>query len=107
MTERMDEFENHGQNRAFGPSLTAAGAASAKGWRSRPWAWALAAKELIESRLRHPDGHKVECVIADGTIGGGEEAAACAEKFKNNNVAVTLSVTPCWCYGSETWISIP
>lgn len=63
---------------------------------------ALAAKELIESRLRHPDGHKVECVIADGTIGGGEEAAACAEKFKNNNVAVTLSVTPCWCYGSET-----
>ena len=73
-----------------------------EGLEEQTMGMALAAKELIESRLRHPDGHKVECVIADGTIGGGEEAAACAEKFKNNNVAVTLSVTPCWCYGSET-----
>ena len=63
---------------------------------------AKAAKELIESRLFYPDGTHVECVIADTTIGGGAEAAACAEKFSKLNVCATLSVTPCWCYGSET-----
>ena len=61
-----------------------------------------AAKELIESKLFYPDGTHVECVIADTTIGGGAEAAACAEKFSKLNVCATLSVTPCWCYGSET-----
>lgn len=65
-------------------------------------AMANAAKELIESNLRYADGTPVECVIADTTIGGGAEAAACAEKFKGHNVCATLSVTPCWCYGSET-----
>ena len=63
---------------------------------------AKAAKELIESKLFYPDGTHVECVIADTTIGGGAEAAACAEKFSKLNVCATLSVTPCWCYGSET-----
>jgi L-fucose isomerase len=63
---------------------------------------ALAAAKLIGSSLRHPSGHAVECVIADQTIGGVAEAAACAEKFARENVAVTLTVTPCWCYGSET-----
>ena len=73
-----------------------------EGLEEQTMGMAVAAKELIESNLRHPDGSMVECVIADGTIGGGEEAAACAEKFKNNGVCATLSVTPCWCYGSET-----
>ena len=63
---------------------------------------AKSAKELIESNLKYSDGTPVQCVIADGTIGGGAEAAKCAEKFSGENVAATLSVTPCWCYGSET-----
>ena len=73
-----------------------------EGLEEQTMGMALAAKELIEKSLRHPDGSPVECVIADGTIGGGEEAAACAEKFKNSDVCATLSVTPCWCYGTET-----
>ncbi|MGR6980150.1 L-fucose isomerase [Testudinibacter sp. P27/CKL/0425] len=58
--------------------------------------------DLLQSTVRHPDGSFVECVIADSCIGGVAEAAACAEKFKLNNVGVVLTVTPCWCYGSET-----
>ena len=57
---------------------------------------------LYEKELRYPDGSPVECVIADTCIGGVYEAAQCAKKFENNNVGVSLSVTPCWCYGSET-----
>lgn len=64
---------------------------------------AKSAKELIESNLRYPDGTPVQCVISDTTIGGGAEAAKCAEQFANKNVVATLSVTPCWCYGSETF----
>lgn len=70
-------------------------------------AMAHAAAELIESNLRYPDGTKVECVIADTTIGGGAEAAACADKFKRENVVATLTVTRCWCYGSETYDQDP
>lgn len=61
------------------------------------------AKELIEETLRYPDGSFVKCVLADSTIGGGAEAAACADKFTAENVVATLTVTPCWCYGSETF----
>lgn len=64
---------------------------------------AKAAKELIESNLYYPDGTPVQCVISDTTIGGGAEAAKCANQFANENVVATLSVTPCWCYGSETF----
>ena len=60
---------------------------------------ARSAAELITSTLRHPDGAPVECVIADTTIGGVAEAAACADKFRRENVGVSLTVTPCWCYG--------
>jgi len=63
---------------------------------------ARAAAKLISGSLHHPSGHEVECVIADTCIGGVAEAAACAEKFAREGVAVTLTVTPCWCYGSET-----
>jgi len=63
---------------------------------------ARAAAKLFEENLRHPNGMPVECVIADTTIGGVAEAAQTAEKFAKEGVAVTLSVTPCWCYGSET-----
>jgi len=57
---------------------------------------------LFQSELRYPDGSPVQCVIADSCIGGVREAADCAEKFEVENVGISLSVTPCWCYGSET-----
>jgi L-fucose isomerase len=57
---------------------------------------------LIESSLRHANGLPVECVIADSCIGGVAEAARAAEKFRREGVGVSLTVTPCWCYGSET-----
>jgi L-fucose isomerase len=63
---------------------------------------AKAAAKLISSTLRYPNGQPVECVIADTCIGGVTEAAACAEKFRREGVGVSLTVTPCWCYGSET-----
>lgn len=63
---------------------------------------ARAAARLISENLRHPNGMPVECVIADSTIGGVAEAAACADKFRRENVGVSITVTPCWCYGSET-----
>ena len=57
---------------------------------------------LLTQELKYPDGTPVKCVIADTTIGRVAESAACAEKFRKENVGVTISVTPCWCYGSET-----
>jgi L-fucose isomerase len=57
---------------------------------------------LYEKQLKYPDGTPVQCIIADSCIGGVAEAAACAKKFEANDVGVSLSVTPCWCYGSET-----
>lgn len=58
--------------------------------------------KFYSDNLRYPNGDPVECVIADTCIGRVKEAADCAEKFKRENVGVSLSVTPCWCYGSET-----
>ena len=63
---------------------------------------AKAAAALISENLFYADGTPVQCVIADGTIGGGAEAGACAETFASENVIGSLTVTPCWCYGSET-----
>lgn len=63
---------------------------------------AKAVADLISSNLRYPDGTPVECVIADGTIGRVPESAACAEKFEREGVGATITVTSCWCYGSET-----
>ncbi|MEE9367231.1 MAG: L-fucose isomerase [Pontiella sp.] len=60
------------------------------------------AAKLISENLKYPNGEPVECVIADSCIGGVTESAACAEKFDRENVGVSLTVTPCWCYGSET-----
>ena len=58
--------------------------------------------QLYSQTLYYPDGSPVECVLADTCIGGVKEAADCAEKFEREGVGVSLSVTPCWCYGSET-----
>ena len=63
---------------------------------------AKAVAELISSNLKNGDGSPVECVIADSTIGRVAESAACAEKFEREGVGATITVTSCWCYGSET-----
>ncbi|MEI8351661.1 MAG: L-fucose isomerase [bacterium] len=63
---------------------------------------ARGAATFLSSQLKYPNGKPVECVIADTCIGGVTEAAACAEKFRREGVGVSLTVTPCWCYGSET-----
>lgn len=63
---------------------------------------ALAAKKLIEENVFNSDGTPFECIISPCTIGGAAEAAKCADFFSTQNVCATLSVTPCWCYGSET-----
>ena len=60
------------------------------------------AAKLLTSNLKYPNGKPVDIIIADSCIGGVAEAAICAEKFSKNGVGVSLTVTPCWCYGSET-----
>ena len=68
---------------------------------------AKTAAKLISDNLRYPDGSKVECVIADTTIGGVYAAEKCAKKLRETGVGVSLSVTPCWCYGTETMDADP
>lgn len=65
------------------------------------------AADFIEKNLRFPNGEKVQCVVADGCIGGAAEAARCAEQFRKENVQVSLTVTPCWCYGTEVMDTDP
>ena len=70
-------------------------------------AMAKAARKLITENLKYSNGEPVEVIIADTTIGRVGEAAACAEKFRRAGVDITLTVTPCWCYGSETMDTDP
>ncbi|WP_315792196.1 L-fucose isomerase [Paenibacillus sp. BIC5C1] len=63
---------------------------------------ATSVAQLLAAELRYPDGSPVECVVAESCIGGVNEAAAAAELFSRSNVGVTITVTPCWCYGTET-----
>jgi len=70
-------------------------------------AMARSASDLLSRELRYPDGSPVVCVVSDTCIGGVAEAARCAEKFERAGVGVTLTVTPCWCYGSETMDMTP
>jgi L-fucose isomerase len=73
-----------------------------EGLEKQTMAQAQAVAALISENLRHYNGLPVECVIADSTIGGVSEAARAAEKFRREGVGVSITVTPCWCYGSET-----
>lgn len=68
---------------------------------------AKAAAEFIENNLKFPNGESVQCVIADTTIGGVAQAAQCADKFQREGVGVSLTVTPCWCYGTEVMDTDP
>jgi len=70
-------------------------------------AMAKAAQKLITENLKYSNGEPVEVIIADTTIGRVAEAAACADKFRKAGVDITLTVTPCWCYGSETMDTDP
>ncbi|MFP4382874.1 MAG: L-fucose isomerase [Spirochaetia bacterium] len=74
---------------------------------NRTMEMAKSAARLISDNLRHPCGLPVECVIADSTIGGVAEAARCADKFAREGVGISLTVTPCWCYGTETMDTDP
>ncbi len=73
-----------------------------EGLEEQTMAMANAAKKLFEENIQYSNGEPVKVVIADTTIGRVAEAAACAAKFKKENVDITLTVTPCWCYGAET-----
>ena len=73
-----------------------------EGLEEKTMGMAKAVAELISTTLKHPCGLPVECVIADTTIGGFAEAADCDAKFARENVGLTITVSPCWCYGSET-----
>ena len=63
---------------------------------------AEALKKFFSDNLKHSNGRPVECVISDTCIGGFAEAAQAAEKFERERVGVSITVTPCWCYGAET-----
>lgn len=68
---------------------------------------ARSVKQLIESNIRLASGEFVECVVPDHTIGGVADAARCADLFSKNGVRVSLTVTPCWCYGTEVMDNDP
>ncbi len=70
--------------------------------KSQTMAMAKSTAKFLSENLRHPSGEKVECVIADTCIGGYVESARTAEKFAREGVGLSLTVTPCWCYGAET-----
>lgn len=63
---------------------------------------AILVKKLLEENLYYSDGENVSVIISDTTIGGVRESAACAEQFKTDGVRISITVTPCWCYGAET-----
>ena len=73
-----------------------------EGLEEKTMSLAKAVKQLIEENLRNGDGSPVECVISNTTIGRVGESAACAEQFEREGVGSTITVTSCWCYGSET-----
>jgi len=78
-----------------------------EGLEEQTMGMAMAAKKLFEENIKYSNGEPVKVVIADTTIGRVAEAAACEEKFRREGVAITLTVTPCWCYGSETMDTDP
>ena len=68
---------------------------------------AKAAQKLFTDNLKYSNGEPVKVVISETSIGRVAEAAQVAEQFRKEGVDITLSVTPCWCYGSETMDSDP
>ncbi|MCK5128287.1 MAG: L-fucose isomerase [Clostridiales bacterium] len=102
MTKKSNRFEAPAPKIGIRPTIDGRLGGVRESLEVQTMNMAKAAADLLVSNLRHPDGSAVECVIADTTIGGVKEAQACAEKFAREGVGVSLTVTPCWCYGSET-----
>lgn len=110
MPNEMNGVANHPKNRLRGdmprvgirPAIDGRRGGVRESLEGQTMAMAQAAAKLITENLRYPNGLPVECVIADSCIGGVAEAAMTAEKFAKAGVGVSLTVTPCWCYGSET-----
>jgi L-fucose isomerase len=106
----MNNSKNGFQNRWVGPMPKIGIRPTIDGRRNSVWKsledqtikMARATSEFLSANLRYPDGSPVQCVIADSCIGGVAESAKCAEKFAREGVGVSITVTPVWCYGSET-----
>ncbi len=109
MQVRKPEKRLHGVTPKVGirPTIDGRRGGVREGLEEQTMEMATRTAALISQNLRHPDGLPVECVIADTTIGGVAEAARCQEKFERENVGLTITVTPCWCYGSETMDTTP
>ena len=107
----MEEFKmNTPQNRLIGdmpkigirPTIDGRWGGVRESLEDQTMGMARSAARFLEENLRHPNGLPVKCVIADTCIGGVAEAAQAAAKFAREGVGVSLTVTPCWCYGAET-----
>ena len=68
----------------------------------RTMGMALSLKSFLASRLRHPSGEPVECIVSNSCIGGVAESVRCEQQFREQNIGLSITVTPCWCYGTET-----
>lgn len=106
----MTQIKNEPKNRLIGrmpkigirPCIDGRRLGIRESLEDRTMAMARQAADLISQNLRHANGLPIECVIAETCIGGVAEAAACEDLFARENVTATLSVTACWCYGTET-----
>ena len=103
---RMDEFINRLNGRlpkiGIRPVIDGRRKGVRESLENQTMNMAKSAAKFLTENLRHANGMPVECVIADTTIGGVAEAAKTAEKFNREGVGLSLTVTPCWCYGAET-----
>jgi L-fucose isomerase len=110
MTSISELTKNPPQNRLIGdmpkigirPTIDGRWGGVRESLEEQTMGMARTAARFLEENLRHANGLPVECVIADTNIGGVAEAAQCAAKFEREGVGVSLTVTPCWCYGAET-----
>ncbi|MFD0958493.1 L-fucose isomerase [Paenibacillus chungangensis] len=102
MTEMNERFKSGFPKIGIRPTIDGRRKGVRESLEEQTMNMALATAKLLSDNLRYPNGEPVECVIADTCIGGVAEAAACADKFAKSGVGVSITVTPCWCYGTET-----
>lgn len=102
MTEATNRFQSGFPKIGIRPTIDGRRKGVRESLEQQTMNMAIATAELLSANLRYPNGEPVECVIADTCIGGVAEAAACADKFAKAGVGVSITVTPCWCYGTET-----
>lgn len=102
MTETSSRFQNGFPKIGIRPTIDGRRKGVRESLEEQTMNMAIATAKLLSENLHYPNGEPVECVIADSCIGGVSEAAACADKFAKSGVGVSITVTPCWCYGTET-----